>query len=369
MSTLFPVNQSHPIRVLIVDDSPSIRTILNMMLSDLPDIQVVGQATHGSEAVRMTLRLQPDLITMDIRMPVMDGLEATSQIMKLRPTPIIVLANSVYEADYNIAFSALEAGALTVIEKPHGLLAKDFDLVRDQLVTTVRTMAGIKVLSHNKATFSSSTIGPMTTMLYTWFTHPIRIVAMAASTGGPPVLKYIFDNLPQDFSIPILVVQHVLDAFAQGMAEWLNSTSPLTITTAVDRELPIPGKVYIAPGQTHLTVAPGGGLRLDASPPVRGHRPSANLLFDSVAKAFGKDAVGIILTGMGDDGVEGLQTLGKTGAHIIAQNEASSVVFGMPKIAIEQGTVDEILSPAEIVTRLLKLHSHSQSINKSKSGF
>ena len=127
MTASFSVNHTRPIRVLIVDDSPSIRTILNVMLSDLPDIQVVGQAVHGAEAVRMTLRLQPDLITMDIRMPVMDGLEATSQIMRVRPTPIIVVANSVYEADYNIAFSALEAGALTVIEKPYGLLAKNFD--------------------------------------------------------------------------------------------------------------------------------------------------------------------------------------------------------------------------------------------------
>lgn len=369
MTTSFPVNQPRPIRVLIVDDSPSIRTILNMMLSDLPDIKVVGEAVQGSEAVRMTLRLQPDLITMDIRMPVMDGLEATSQIMRVRPTPIVVVANSVYEADYNIAFNALEAGALTVIEKPHGLLAKDFDLVRDQLISTVRAMAGIKVLSHNKASFSTSDIGPMTTMLYSWFTHPIRIAAMAASTGGPPVLKYIFDNLPGDFSIPIVVVQHVLDSFSQGMVDWLNGTSPLTITTAIDQDQLTAGKVYVAPGQTHLTVATGNRLRLVSSPPVRGHRPSANLLFDSVAKTFGKDAIGIILTGMGDDGVEGLQTLGKTGAHIIAQNESSSVVFGMPKIAIEQGTVDEILSPAEIVARLLKLHSHSQSVNKSKGGF
>ena len=237
MTTTFSVNQSHPIRVLIVDNSPSIRTILNVMLSDLPDIQVVGQAIHGAEAVRMTLRLQPDLITMDIRMPVMDGLEATSQIMQVRPTPIVVVANSVYEADYNIAFSALEAGALTVIEKPYGLLAKNFDAVRDQLLNAVRTMAGIKVLSHNKAAFSANNIGPMTAMLYSLFTQPVRVVAIAASTGGPPVLKYIFDNLPKDFSIPIVVVQHVLDAFAQGMAEWLNSSSALSVTTAVDREL------------------------------------------------------------------------------------------------------------------------------------
>jgi two-component system chemotaxis response regulator CheB len=334
------------------------------MLNDLPDIKVVGNAIHGAEAVRMALRLKPDLITMDIRMPVMDGLEATNQIMQLCPTPIIVVANSVYEEDYNIAFTALEAGAITVIEKPYGLLTKNFEIVRDQLINTVRTMAGIKVISRSKGGYSANSVGPMTAMLQSLFTHPVRVVAIAASTGGPPVLKYILENLPREFSIPIVVVQHILDAFAQGMADWLNGGSSLNVTTAFDQDRLTPGKVYIAPGGTHLTVAAGGVLRLVSTPPIRGHRPSANILFDSVAKTFGKNAVGIILTGMGDDGVDGLQTLGKTGAHIIAQNEESCTVFGMPKVAIEAGTVDEILSPAEIVTRLIKLHSHSLSINR-----
>ncbi|HNT25310.1 MAG TPA: chemotaxis protein CheB [Anaerolineales bacterium] len=308
--------------------------------------------------------LKQVFLNMDIRMPIMDGLEATRQIMQVRPTPIIVVASSVHEAEYNIAFNALEAGALTVIEKPAGLLSTNFDTVRDQMINMIRTMAGIKVISHNKTFFSAGSIGPMTAILYSLFTHPIRIVAIAASTGGPPVLKYIFDNLPKDFSIPVVVVQHVMDSFAQGMAEWLNSSSPLTVKTAVDQERLVPGKVYIAPGQSHLTVATGNTISLVASPPVRGHRPSANLLFDSVAKTFGKDSVGIILTGMGDDGADGLQALGKTGAHIIAQNQASSVVFGMPKVAIERGTVDEILSPSEIVNRLIKLHTRSMSVNR-----
>jgi len=244
MTTPSQIKQSRPIRVLIVDDSPSIRMIFTAMLSDLPDIRVVGQAINGEEAVRMTLRLQPDLITMDIRMPIMDGLEATCQILRLRPTPIIVVANSVYAADYNI------------------------------------------------------------------------------------------------------------------------SGSVVPVTMAADQEHLTPCKIFIAPGGAHLLVAPGGVLHLVSSPPVGGHRPSANLLFCSVAQAFGKNAVGIILTGMGDGGVEGLQTLGKAGAHIIVQDQDSSTVFGMPKMAIEQGTVDEILSPAGIVARLTKLHSHTLSINK-----
>jgi two-component system chemotaxis response regulator CheB len=364
MTTPLSQKQSHPIRVLIADDSPSIQTIFTAMLSDLPDIWVVGHAANGEEAVRMAVRLQPDLITMDIRMPIMDGLEATRQILLVHPTPIIVVANSVYAADYNIAFHALEAGALTVIEKPCGLVEKNFDMVRDQLISTVRTMAGVKVLSRNEAAFTANSIGPMTAMLQSLSAFPIQVVAIAASTGGPAVLKYIFDNLPRGFSIPIVVVQHIMEAFVRGLADWLNLASVVRVRLAVDQERLTPGKVLIAPGGAHLHLAPGGVLRLISSPPVNGHRPSANILFNSVAQAFGKKAVGIILTGMGDDGVEGLQTLGRTGAHIIAQDQESSTVFGMPKMAIEQGTVDEILSPAGIVARLTKLHTHSLSINK-----
>jgi two-component system chemotaxis response regulator CheB len=310
----------------------------------------------------MVLRLKPDIVTMDIRMPNMDGLEATKQIMQVHPTPIVVLASSVYEADYNIAFTALEAGALTVIEKPKGLLGQNFDNVRDQLTNAIRTLAGLKVLAHNKQTFSNANIGPMTAMLQTLHTRPVKVMAIAASTGGPPILKYLFDSLPKNFSIPIVVVQHILDAFTDGMIEWLNRTSSVRVLKAGDGARLAPGHAYIAPGQKHLIVASGGSLLLDNAPPLGGHRPSASILFGSVAKAFGKDSVGIILTGMGDDGVEGLQVLGKTGAHIIAQDEASSTVFGMPKAAIEAGTVDEVLSPAEIVTRLTKIHMHSVSM-------
>ena len=341
-----------------------IRTILTTMLSELPDIEVIGHATNGEEAVRMTLRLKPDLLTMDIRMPVMDGLEATRHILRVRPTPIVVVANSVYAADYNIAFNALEIGALTVIEKPHGLASKDYDTVRDQLIDAVRVMAGIKVLSRKETSFTSSNIGPMTAMLQSLITQPIQVIAIAASTGGPAILKYLFSNLPGDFSIPIVIVQHMLDAFVPGLADWLSSSGHLPVKMAQDRERLTPGKVFLSPGSAHLIANPGGVLRVDLSPPYKGYRPSANLLFKSVAETYGKNAVGIILTGMGDDGVEGLQALGRTGAHIIAQGQESSAVFGMPKMAIEGGAVDEILSPASIVSRLIKLHNHMRSINK-----
>lgn len=350
---------SSPLRVLIVDDSPLIRTIFTSMLSDQADIKVVGYAENGQEAVRAVGRLHPHVVTMDIRMPVMDGLEATRQIMRLRPTPIVVFANSIYASDYNIAFNALEAGALTVIEKPHGLLSQDYAAVRDEFINAVRTMAGVTVVARNESWALAGKVGPMTATLHAMWESPVRVVAIGASTGGPPVLKYVLEHLPKDFSIPIVLVQHILPSFARGFAEWLESNSPLPVALAQEGERLSPGKVYVAPGHAHLIVTPPGVLRLEASAPLQGQRPSITRLFQSVAQSFGKNSVGILLTGMGEDGVEGLQALSQKGAHIIAQDQASSTIFGMPKAAIELGIVDEVLAPQGIVSRLTKLHGHN----------
>jgi two-component system chemotaxis response regulator CheB len=352
---------SRPIRVLIVDDSLLIRTTLATMLADEKDIQVVGEASTGQEAVRMTMRLHPDVLTMDIRMPKMDGLEATRYIMRLKPTPIIVVASSVYSTDYNIAFNAIEAGALTVIEKPKGLGMQDYATVREQLVTSIRTMAGVTVVGRREAAAVSDNIGPMTAMLQALFKRMIHVVAIATSTGGPAVMKQILSRLPDDFCIPITVVQHITPGFAQGLAEWLNSSTGLSVRIAKEGDKLAPRQVLISPAETHMLVNPGGIIHLDDSPPVRGQRPSATLMFESVAKAFGASAIGVILTGMGEDGSDGLEHLSNAGAHIIAQDEASSAVFGMPRVAIERGFVDEVLPPEGIAVRLNKLHRHMQS--------
>lgn len=353
---------ANAIRVLLVDDSPLICEILSAMLEDVPDIDVVGQANNGQEAVRMAIRLKPDIITMDIRMPKMDGLEATRQIMSLQPTPIIVVSSAVYATDYNIAFNAIEAGALTVIEKPKGLGVQDYEAVRSQLISAIKTMAGVKVIGRRDSTPRKEGIGPMTAMLYAYFSRPIKVVAIASSTGGPPILMELFTNLPKDFSIPIVVVQHILPAFVQGMVEWLGTRSNLPVCIATDGDKLAPGKIFLAPGGSHLVISPGGVFRLEATDPIKGQRPSATRLFESVAKTMGANSIGIMMTGMGDDGVEGLELLSKAGAHIIAQDEASCVIYGMPKVAVQRGIVDEILSPEEIVTRLTKLHTHMQSL-------
>ncbi|MFZ6031132.1 MAG: chemotaxis-specific protein-glutamate methyltransferase CheB [Chloroflexota bacterium] len=356
-----------PIRVLIVDDSALIRTILAEMLNGLPDIEVAGEAKNGQEAVRMTLRLQPHVITMDIRMPVLDGLEATRHIMSVKPTPIVVIASSTQSAEINPAFNAIQAGALMVIEKPRGLETQDYETVRKQLIAAVRSMASVQVVPHYATAVHVKGVGPRTAMLHSFIDRPIQAVVIGASTGGPPTLQQIFSNLPDDFSIPIVVVQHIMPAFLPGLLEWLRVTSKLPMRIAQDHERILPGTILFAPGDAHLLLSPGSVVRLDTCAPIQGQRPSATRLFQSAAATFGGDAVGVILTGMGEDGVDGLVQMGEKGAHIIAQDQASSVVFGMPRAAIARGVVDEVLAPDQIALRLKKLHWHTQALlNRAK---
>ena len=352
-------NASRMKRVLIVDDSPLINSLFKEMLNDQPDIQVVGEATNGHDAIRMALRLRPNIITMDIRMPQMDGLEAIRQIMSIQPMPIIVVSSSVYAADYNIAFSAIEAGALTVIEKPKGLDEKNYTLVRDQLVESIRSLAGVIVIPRSSKTAPiTADVDPRTAMLHSLVLRSVQAIAIATSTGGPPVLGHILSALPDNFAIPILIVQHNLATFMPALAEWLGARTKIPVSVAREGIMMENHHIYVAPGNAHLTVTSDRLLHVDQSLPVNGYRPSADRLFQSVASAFGKQSIGIILTGMGDDGANGLGELAKAGAHIIAQDEASSVVFGMPKVAIERNIVDEIASPDEIISRLTKLNKH-----------
>ena len=344
------------IRVLVVDDSIVVRQILVSMLDTEPGFQVVGQARDGVEAVRLTARLHPDIVTMDIRMPRMNGLEAIKQIMSTTPTPIVVVAASVYEPDLDIAFTAIEAGALTVVEKPKGITPEAYEATRDQLMTAIRLMSDVQVVtlrpdrrqhSHSAATVSQ--VGVKDTIEAP---RKIELIAIAASTGGPGVLREILCALPGDFCIPVVAVQHITTGFAHGFARWLNGESALQVALAENGERIRPGRVLIAPDDTHLTIASGGVARLDRSEPVKGQRPSATRLFESIAKIYGPAAVGVVLTGMGEDGADGLESLQRAGGHVIAQNEESCIVFGMPKAVIERQIADRVLPPDEIASVL-----------------
>jgi two-component system chemotaxis response regulator CheB len=356
-----------PIRVLVVDDSIVVRQILVSMLESEPGFQVVEQAQDGHEAVQMTARLRPDVITMDIRMPRLDGLEAIRQIMSTTPTPIVVVAASVYEPDLNIAFAAIEAGALTVVEKPKGITPEAYAAARDQLVKTIRLMSDVQVVTlwpdRRPPTQARRRLADAEGMLLA--NVDVQLIAIAASTGGPGVLRQIFHTLPGDLSIPIVAVQHITPGFAHGFAQWLNSETALQVALAKNGESVRPGHVLIAPDDTHLIVAPGGIVRLDHSEPVKGQRPSATRLFDSVAKIYGPTSVCVVLTGMGDDGADGLENLRKTGGHVIAQDEESCAVFGMPKAAIERGIVDQILTPDRIASTFKDVDRRRKSESKS----
>jgi two-component system, chemotaxis family, protein-glutamate methylesterase/glutaminase len=345
------------IRVLVVDDSTVVRMILVNMLQSVPGFDVVGEALDGIEAVEMTALLRPDVVTMDIRMPRMNGIEATRQIMRTTPTPIVVVATSIHEADLNIAFAAIEAGALTVVEKPKGLSPEDFLPVRDQLITTVRLMSDVQVVTlwggGRREVHPSAPAGATGRAI----TRP-GVIVMGASTGGPGILHEILRELPADFSIPIALVQHITSGFGQGFAQWLNSVTALQVRIAREGDRLQPGSVLIAPDDAHLQLMKGGYIHLDGSPPVSARRPSVTCLFESAARSFGAASLGIILTGMGDDGVDGLAMLRRYGGRVIAQNEESCIVFGMPKVAIDRGVVDQVMEPREISSLLRSLDGH-----------
>lgn len=346
--------QDKKIRVLIAEDSAVIRNILAHMLGSAKDIEVIGQAEDGVDAIRMAARLSPDVIIMDIRMPRMDGLEAIRQIMQKSPAPIIVVANSIHDADFNISFKAIEAGALTVVEKPHGLSSKEYEIIQSRLIVAVRMVAHLKVVARWPSV--TTVPGASRPLPYSLQNRLIQVIAIATSTGGPGVLKQILGQLPKDFAFPMVVVQHITTGFIEHMVSWLNDEVRIRVVTAKAGDRLEPGKVLVAPSDFHLVIALGGIIRLEDSPPIKGQRPSADRFFASVAQTYSSSAVGIVLTGMGDDGANGIEILGKTGAHIIAQNEQSSIVFGMPSQAIQRGVVDEVLSPDEIAQTLIELH-------------
>ena len=338
------------VRVLIVEDSVLQRTLLKSLLEQDPDIQIVGMATNGAEAVQMAVALKPSLIIMDITMPVMDGLEATRRIMQEEPTPIVVLSSGVSADDRATSFAAIKAGAVEVMAKPTGVQDGNLGEMRLRLIATVKGMALVKVARKP----SSSAIKPVLP-LQRALPKPPTLVAIGTSTGGPFALSILFKALPCDFPLPILVVQHMASGFTRGLSEWLQTESNLPILLAHDFQTIEPGKIYLAPDDHHLVVARKGLLSLNQNPPVNYVRPSANVLFNSVAQIYGAEAIGVILTGMGSDGAAGLQAMHQSGAVTLAQDEATSVVYGMPKVAIDLGVIDHILPLDAIAPTLVTL--------------
>lgn len=340
------------LRVVVVEDSPVARDLIVEILNSQDDMTVVGAAKDGEEGVRLVRELRPDIVTMDVQMPRMDGYEATREIMIAQPTPIVVVSGSLDSPDAQKSMNSLQAGALTVIGKPTAPTSPDFDFSSGQLVDTVRTMSQVKVVRQRRPREVPAASSTRQQMDSPNVAGQASIVAIAASTGGPQTLHEILSALPAEFPLPILCVQHISEGFTNGLVNWLNGAVAMDVRLAQTGEFLQGGTVYVAPEDYHLTVAANGSIQLTSQPPVGGFRPAGTVLFESVAKSYGAQSIGIILTGMGRDGVDGLKDLKQCGAHIIAQDEESSVVYGMPKAAVEEGLVNAVLDPEGIAAAL-----------------
>jgi two-component system chemotaxis response regulator CheB len=343
--------KAKPIRAVVVDDTTTMRELLVAILQGTEGIQVVGAGANGLDAVRLTKRLRPDVVTMDVVMPQMDGLEATRRIMREVPTPIVIVTGGLMRAEEDLTFEALRAGALTVIRTP-GLADPEGC---EKVIQTVRLMAGVPVIHHwdNGDRKLQPVVPDVPPPPVDAEEHKgAQAIGMAASTGGPSTLARVLRLLPADFPAPILVVQHITRGFVTGLAEWLNSETRLRVGLASHGDTLQPGTVMLAPDDYHLQVNAQRGVELCKEPPYKGLRPSANFLFHSLARAYGPRGVGVVLTGMGDDGVEGLKALQQAGGLTIAQNEDSCVVYGMPREAILHKAVARVLTPDEMAVTL-----------------
>lgn len=346
------------IRVLIAEDSPTARALLRALFASDPEFEVVAEALDGVEAVELVTRHRPDVVTMDINMPRMGGIEATREIMVSVPTPIVIVSSTLQSDDVAASMGAIRAGALTALARPPGPESPEFEAERAAFLSTLRAMAGVKVVGHRLRTLSRHLTPrpPAPAQLSSPLLQPgTRIVALAASTGGPGALRKVFDALPYDFPAPIVLVQHLASGFLGGFVEWLGTSSRLPIRIASEGARLEAGTVYLAPEDRHLTVTARGSVRIVSMPPVDGFRPSASVLFESVANVYGPTALAAILTGMGRDGVCGLRRIRERGGRIIAQDAQTCSVFGMPGAAIEEGLADFVLPIASIPAKLVEL--------------
>ncbi|WP_244592562.1 chemotaxis-specific protein-glutamate methyltransferase CheB [Azospirillum palustre] len=359
------------IRVLVVEDSPVIQQLLSHVISADPRLEVAGIASSGEQALRMIERTAPDVVSLDIRLPGIDGFEVTSRIMRQTPLPIVVVASDVHDLD--IPMRALQAGALAVVEKPGSMARADYQTVAHHLCTQLVIMSQVKVIRHRitaraarPASGMSAGVSadapsqegrlPDEAVAPDGRLRRFRALGLVASTGGPAALAKILRDLPADFPLPVFVVQHMGAPFMAGFASWLGTVSALPVRLGEAGLTPRPGTVYVAPGDRHLLVD-GATLRLTADPMVCGQRPSGEVLFQSMARAYGASGIGVLLTGMGEDGARGLVDMRTAGAYTVAEHASTAVIHSMPGTAVRLGGAVEELPLDRVAGRLLQLTS------------
>ncbi len=344
------------IKVLIVDDSPVVRDYLAYILVADPDIEIAGFAKTGKEACDFVQNHKPDIITMDIQMPVMNGYEATRCIMESNPVPIVIVSASWAPSEVQKSFQCMDAGAVAILEKPRGIGYPGFEESSKELIQTVKLMSEVKVVRRwPKKQQTNAAVSRVSMDQLERSKTDIKIVAIGASTGGPNAVKTILSGLKKNFPVPIVLVQHISPGFLPGMTEWLDQNSELSIQIAAQGVSMQPGNVYIAPDDHHMGVTLGGRIVLNQDEKECLLRPSVSYLFRSVTNVYGKNAAGILLTGMGRDGADELNLMKEKGAVTMAQDQESSVVFGMPGEAVKLGAAKYVLPPNQIVLMLEKL--------------
>lgn len=343
------------IKVMVVEDSPVVREFLVYILRADPEIRVVGTANDGEQALEAVARARPDVITMDIHMPKMDGLEATRRIMETHPAPIVIVSGSADPHEVATTFDAMEAGALAIVRRPTGIGHPDHDASSAELVQTVKLMSEVKVVRRWPRVRREAPAPRPPAGRAEAAAAKVKVVAIGASTGGPPVLHTILAALPKDFPVPVLIVQHMASGFVRGFVEWLAQTSSLPVHLATHGETMLPGHVYVAPDEFQMKVDHGGRVVLAREAAENGLRPSVSCLFRSLAEVFGGAAVAGLLTGMGRDGAEELKLLRDRGAVTFAQDKDSSVVHGMPGEAIRLEAAMYVLPPDKIAAALTSL--------------
>ncbi|TSB46428.1 protein-glutamate methylesterase/protein-glutamine glutaminase [Alkalicoccobacillus porphyridii] len=342
------------IRVLIVDDSAFMRKVMTDILQKDPSIEVIGIARNGMDAVKKNQLLQPDVITLDVEMPLLDGLGALKIIMEERPCPV-VMVSSLTKAGAHTTMLAMEQGAVDFVAKTNGPISLDLETIAEELREKVKLAAGATVMlpaepakKVSLPTFIKSVEMPLSR----------KLVAIGVSTGGPKALKEVLQELPANFPSPIVIVQHMPKGFTKSLADRLDTLSAISVKEAEDNEVIKKGTAYIAPGGKHLNVVDQNGewvCKLGEEDPVNGHRPSVNVLLESIATLHSVSLLAVIMTGMGSDGSKGLERLKekKVSFKAIAQSEESCVVFGMPKMAIRTNYVNEVVHLKDIASRIL----------------
>lgn len=329
------------IRILIVDDSPVACELLAHILKEDAELEVVGFAENGEKALRWLETELCDVITMDIQMPFMNGFEVTKKIMETKPVPIAIISSTYTPGDTEMAFRAIEAGALAIIEKPHGMGHEAYLLQSKEIINTIKVIAGIKLIK-KRPHLTASSFKELSSIKDDYHHSHVKAIAIGASLGGPPAIAEILAQLPAHFPVPIYIVQHIAVGFTEGFVKWLQEHSKLTIHLGHDNEKVLAGHVYVAPDHHHMEIRKDHHIKLDRTP-SHGPQPSVGRLFQSMAHTYGSSGVGVILTGMGRDGAHELLLMKQQGAFTIAQDEQSSVMFGMPREAIEMGAAREIL--------------------------